>query len=147
MSRPEVALLSVHLLATVYMTGLIWFVQLVHYPLFAAVGDDNFVAYQRRHMARSTWAVGPAMLIEVLTAIWLFLDPVAHRTPPALGVGLVGVAWISTWCLQVPLHRKLLHGFDHAAAVKLVRTNWVRTFAWSARSFIAVWMLVEAGTP
>jgi hypothetical protein len=28
--------------STLFMTGLSWFVQVVHYPLFAAVGPDAF---------------------------------------------------------------------------------------------------------
>jgi hypothetical protein len=39
----------VHLAATAAMVGLIWFVQVVHYPLFASVGADEFVAYENAH--------------------------------------------------------------------------------------------------
>lgn len=31
-------LLLVHAAVTLYMTGVIWFVQVVHYPLFSCVG-------------------------------------------------------------------------------------------------------------
>ena len=34
--------LLVHLLATAFMTGLIWFVQLVHYPLMKEVAATGF---------------------------------------------------------------------------------------------------------
>ena len=33
-------LLQLHALATIFMAGVIWFVQVVHYPLFRAVGRD-----------------------------------------------------------------------------------------------------------
>ena len=49
MSDGEAVLLVVHLAATAAMCGLIWFVQVVHYPLFAGVGDDGFTAYEQRH--------------------------------------------------------------------------------------------------
>ena len=31
--------------ATWFMAGLHWFVQVVHYPLFADVGTERFIAY------------------------------------------------------------------------------------------------------
>ena len=38
-------LLLVSLATTIFMTGLIWFVQVVHYAMFANVGLDPFTAY------------------------------------------------------------------------------------------------------
>ena len=35
--------------ATLFMTGLIWFVQVVHYPLFAFVSGPGAAAYAARH--------------------------------------------------------------------------------------------------
>lgn len=43
------ALLITHAAATLWMTGLIWFVQVVHYPLFALVGSTGFAAYESAH--------------------------------------------------------------------------------------------------
>lgn len=132
--------------ATLFMTGLIWFVQIVHYPLFAAVGADAFRAYARSHQAWTTLVVGPPMLVEAATAVLL----VAMRPPeiPAAlawtGVALVGVIWLSTALLQVPAHAKLAGGFDSATAAALVSTNWIRTIAWTARAAVALMMLSHA---
>ena len=35
---------------TIYMTGLIWFVQVVHYPLHGEVGSTNFLRYQELYV-------------------------------------------------------------------------------------------------
>ena len=69
-------MLSVHLVATAAMAGLIWFVQVVHYPLFAGVGRDGFAAYEARHTRRTSWVVGPFMAVEGVAAIALFVWPV-----------------------------------------------------------------------
>ena len=61
-----------HITATLYMTGLIWFVQIVHYPLFSRVGNAEFPAYEQRHTVLTTWVVGPPMLVEGITALILF---------------------------------------------------------------------------
>lgn len=59
----------VHLAATLSMVGLIWFVQIVHYPLFAYVGAEKFIAYEAAHARLTTWVVAPPMLTEALTAL------------------------------------------------------------------------------
>lgn len=35
----------VHLFSTLFMTGVIWFAQAVHYPLLGRVGGEAFVEY------------------------------------------------------------------------------------------------------
>ncbi len=139
----ETTILLVHLLATVFITGLVWFVQVVHYPLFAAVGEEGFVAYERAHVERTGWVVAPAMLVEAAAAIWLALEADALAV---VGLALLGVVWGSTWGMQVPLHHRLSRGFDADAARRLVHTNWIRTLAWSGRSAIAAAMLLQGAS-
>ena len=57
-----------HAAATLYMTGLIWFVQIVHYPLLGAIGDSEFPAYERRYMSLTTWVV---VRLIITVAAWL----------------------------------------------------------------------------
>ena len=52
-------LLLTHLASTLFMTGVIWFVQCVHYPLFASVGEEGFRNYEERNSALTTWVVAP----------------------------------------------------------------------------------------
>jgi hypothetical protein len=123
-------------LATFAMTGLIWFVQVVHYPLFRRVGAPGYAAYQDEHMRLTTLVVGPLMLLEAATAAWLAYERPSF-VPPALawtGLGLLAAIWLSTAFLSVPRHEALRHGFDAPAHAALVATNWIRTVAWTARS-------------
>jgi len=66
--------------ATLYMAGLIWFVQLVHYPLLARVGAAGFAAYEGRAPALDTFAVGPPMVVEALAALFLAFRARARAT-------------------------------------------------------------------
>lgn len=137
------ALLLAHAAATWFMVGLIWFVQVVHYPLFDGVGDEGAVAYAAAHQRQTGWVVGPVMLLEAATAAALVLVPPAG-VPAALawaGAGLLALVWLSTALLQVPLHARLVAGPDRGAVRALVRGNWVRTLAWSARGGVALWLL------
>lgn len=124
-----------HLGATWFMTGLIWFVQVVHYPLFSRVRGD-YSGYQQSHMRRTTWVVAPMMLLEVSTAAALCVARPGWFEAWAAwaNLGLLGLIWASTALLQVPAHQELLTGFAVSPHAALVRTNWLRTIAWSLRS-------------
>lgn len=132
--------------ATLFMVGLIWFVQVVHYPLFAAVGRDGFVAYHAAHSRLTTLVVGVPMLVEATTAALLLVArPAAVPVAAAWsGLALVGVVWLSTAALQVPLHGVLAAGLEPAAARALVVGNWLRTAAWTARGALVLWLLARA---
>ena len=136
-------LMLLHAASTLYMVGLIWFVQLVHYPLAGQVGPEAFVAYQQAHMSRTSLAVGPPMLLEVLTTAALLWARPEGVPPWALWAGafLLAVVWASTGLLQVPQHGELLQGYDAETVARLVRGNWLRTAAWTLRGVLAVGIL------
>ena len=132
--------LSVHLVSTLFMAGLIVFVQVVHYPLMAKVGATSWVAYETEHTVRTGWVVIPPMFAELFSAFWIFTDASTERTQGValLGLVLLAVIWLSTAILQAPAHKELSRGYDDKVHRRLVRSNWIRTFAWLARVPIAV---------
>ena len=132
------ALLLIHAAATVAMAGIAWFVQVVHYPLFALVGDE-FAAYEARHAERTTLVVAPLMTIEALAAVLIVIRAPGVLT--AVGLALVALLWLATAVVQVPCHRRLAQGFDAGVHRRLVATNWLRTVAWTARAGLAFWLL------
>jgi hypothetical protein len=139
----DLAVFLAHLGATLALTGLIWTVQLVHYPLFAGVGAEGFTAYEAAHQTRITWLVGPLMLVELAAAVALVAGLRPEGVPGWMawtGLAPLAVIWISTALVQVPLHRALGGGFEAGAHARLVATNWVRTAAWTARAGLALAM-------
>jgi len=136
-------ILIVHAAATVTMVGLIWFVQIVHYPLMARVGREGFARYAASHTRRTTWVVAPPMVVEAALAVVLALRPPVGASAVAAWVacGLVALIWLSTAFLLVPLHRRLAIGFDGDVHRRLVSLNWIRTVAWSVRGLLVlVWL-------
>lgn len=125
--------------ACFFMTGLIWTIQVLHYPGFALVGKIGFADYHRFHSHRITYIVLPLMSLELATAVWLvFAGPSGPWWINLAGVILI---WVATGVLSVPMHERLARGFDASAARRLAFTNWVRTALWSARSILlAVWL-------
>ena len=131
-----------HLVATVFMVGLIWFVQVVHYPLFDRISGEASIQYAAEHQRRTAWVVGLPMLVEGITTLWLFFDPINGRLLPLLGGLVLMKIHLSTVFLQVPLHKKLSQGYEREVVRKLVATNWVRTIGWTIRAAIAVAIVV-----
>jgi hypothetical protein len=131
-------LLLVHAAATLVMTGVIWIVQVVLYPLFALVGRPGFPAYEAAHSRRITWVVAPAMITEAGCAALIVLAPPAGIPAWAAWAGFAGVValWLSTALLQVPQHRRLEPGFDDDAHRRLVAI-------WSGRGVLALWMVAQ----
>jgi hypothetical protein len=135
-------MLWMQLFATLYMTGLIWFVQLVHYPMLADVPRDAFVAFERTHQARTLWAVGPMMLLELATAVAMLVARPAGvpAWAPVAGLLLLAVVDGSTALYFGPLHGRLAEGFDESLHRDLVRWNWLRTVGWTARGALLLWV-------
>lgn len=127
-----------NLLATWYLVGLIWMVQIVHYPLLDRVGSQEFEGYEQDHNRLITPVVGVVMLLEIATSLALLLArPSGFPSWAAwLGVGLVLAIWMSTALIQVPCHSVLLTGFQESAYRRLVQSNWIRTICWTGRGIL-----------
>lgn len=138
--------LLLHAAATLYMAGLIWFVQVVHYPLLAQVGPAEAAAYEREHTRRTAWVVAPPMMLEFATGVLLiWVRPAGvSNLQVGIGLGLLAVVWLSTQFLQVPCHNQLSRAFDPATHRRLVATNWIRTACWSLRGLLVLWMANDA---
>lgn len=134
-------LLIIHFAVTWALVGLIWTVQVVHYPLFREVGRDGFVGYHQRHMSLMFWVVGPLMLVELGTAAGLFY--LGERSLLFV-ISLVALVlnWGSTALVQVPLHQKLTGGHDARMIEHLVRSNGWRTAGWTVRGLCLATLLL-----
>lgn len=135
--------LAAQAFATLYMVGVIWMCQLAHYPLLDDVGDA-LPRYQARNVRLTTWVVGLPMIVEALCAVALliWLPGGLPMWSAWLGFALVLVIWIATMTASVPMHERLGHGYSAWAHRRLVRTNWIRTAAWTVRGVLVLWMLV-----
>ena len=144
---PQDLVLIVQGVASAAMCGLIWFVQVVHYPLFGSLTGDHSRDFAGEHQRRPTPVVLPFMLAELATAAAVVIWPPVgvSRSVAVAGLALVGVIWLSTFLVQVPLHGRLAaEGHTADVVARLVRSNWIRTIAWTLRAILAAWMLRAA---
>ncbi len=133
-------------IASAAMCGVVWFVQLSHYPSFDLVGGDGR-EYSRENQRRTARVVVPFMLVEATTAALVAWSPPpgVPRLAAVAGLALVAATSMSTAVVQMPLHARLARdGHDAATIAALVRSNWLRTLLWSLRAALAVWMLRAA---
>lgn len=129
----------IHLVASIFMTGLIWMVQIVHYALFRNIDKNEFSEYQKRHSRLIGFIVGPVMTVELITAMLIAGGSLLSGTNHTLfliACGLLIMIWISTIVIQIPQHKKLSGAHDAVIVEKLVNYNWIRTLFWTARAFI-----------
>lgn len=128
------SLIAAHFFCAAYMTGIIWFVQLVHYPMLHLSDGPDASAGHAEYTRRMGFVVMPVMLAELaLQLLWTLRNP----SPIAwTAAGLLLLIWLSTFLLQVPCHTELQKHFDPKLQKRLVHTNWIRTAAWTARALI-----------
>ena len=137
-------LLVVHAAATWFMAGLIWVIQVVHYPLFRRVGEDAFLEYEREHTRRMGAVLAVPAIAEILTAAALvFVRPedVPLWLVLAAGAVLAGI-WIMTGLVQAPLHGRLSSRYSAELVDRLVSSNWWRTIGWTVRGVLVAVMVL-----
>ena len=88
----------INVASTWFMVGLIWLIQLVHYPLFSYVGSKEFRIFHENHKIFITPVVGIVMIVELVTSgIIIFQIPNGIPNWTAIvGIILLGVIWFST---------------------------------------------------
>jgi hypothetical protein len=139
-----VGVLVAQVVSTLWLAGMIWTIQVVHYPLFDLVGRDGFSAYEAAHSTRiSLLLLGP-WAVQGITTAWILLSrPVGVPWWMVLAAAALAASTVLvTVLVSVPQHEVLSGGFDAAAHATLVSTNWWRTLAWTGHAVLAVWMLV-----
>jgi hypothetical protein len=138
-------LFGAHFASTLLMTGIIWFVQVIHYPLMHFVDASRFSEYSRVNQFRTSVVVIGPMVVELLTAAALVVSLRFNQLSATFLTSLVllVVVWASTFFWQVPLHERLLNGYDPDIVRRLVDSNWLRTICWSGRAVLLALMLTS----
>tara|TARA_B100001109_G_scaffold60151_1_gene48849 strand:- start:478 stop:918 length:441 start_codon:yes stop_codon:yes gene_type:complete len=126
--------------------GLIWTIQLVHYPTMRFIPKERFVEYHNFHSMRISFLAIPLMVTELGTSLILFYQNYNNAIQTIFLINLVIVAliWLSTFLIQVPLHNALSKEKQSEKLSKLICTNWIRTILWTARSILMILFLAFA---
>ena len=110
---------------------LIWLVQLIIYPAYLSIDKEQFSVWHHRYMRTISYIVIPLISAQALCIGFQCLEnnSLLVRFQAILFI----VAWTTTFTLSVPCHKKLqTKGWNEGVTKRLIYTNWIRTFAWSA---------------
>ena len=66
-------IIVIHFISTSLMVGIIWIIQLLHYPAFHFIDKANYSAFQDFHMNRVSFIVVPTMITELVSGILVVL--------------------------------------------------------------------------
>ncbi len=140
----EITLLA-NAASTLFMVGLIWFVQRVHYPLLSHVDVDQQISVGAEHQRRTGQVVGLPMAVEGVSTLVLLVDQPDQVLwwLPWIGAILLAISLGSTVFLSVPLHQKMVSQPNTEIGRKLVATNWPRTISWTLRGVICIAMCAQ----
>ena len=136
-------ILFIQFTSCVFLTGLIWTIQLVHYPSFLWVDKERFRAFESFHTRRITFLVLPLMSLELVSALGLFYFA-PFRWLNSINFILLILIWLVTLLVSSPLHGQLLKAYSEDKIKRLISTNWIRTVLWTTRSSLWVYYLVNA---
>lgn len=129
---------DIHFLSTSLMVGIIWVIQLLHYPAFHFIKESDYVEFQHFHMERISFIVVPVMVLELFSAFMLVYYIQSNLLILCLIILLF--IWLITFIFFTKLHQSLLDGYDKTIVDKLVRINWSRTILWSIRLIILIYI-------
>ena len=122
-----------HLIFTSIMTGVIWVIQIVHYPSFHFIEKELYTAFQKFHMNKISIIVIPIMLAELITGMMLFLDKSPKSPFLIISFVILVLIWLITGVFFSKAHNELIAGYQELVVNQLVAMNWIRTLLWTLR--------------
>ena len=133
-----------NLCASVFMTGIVGFIQFVQYPLLNNISSFDFSCYYKKYISRIAWIVYPVMIIEISFASWLSFLPVqpALQVPILITYILLAASTLVTFLIQIPLNQKLQLAFNPVLLSKISFYNRIRLISWTLRTLILCWIIL-----
>ena len=133
-------IILINLILSLIAVGLIWTIQLVHYPSMQFISKDKFIDFHNFHSLRISLIAMPLMGLELITSFLLLYNNLENSIQILFLVNFIIVLliWLSTFMIQVPFHKILSKGKDSNIISKLTLSNWLRTFLWTIKSILMV---------
>ena len=139
---PAAPIVLAHLVAVLYTTGFVWTLQLMDYPMVAALPDEASTAYMNLHNQMFWRVLAPGLLVgAVTTLLLLVLRPgTVPLWAPVLALILLVLVLVLSGAVATPDRMELARHFSETTHAHLISVSWVRTSAFTAWSALATWM-------
>lgn len=128
-----------------WVLGQIWLVQIVIYPLFAKVGEAEYVAYHRFYSRRIPLPIIiPGFASFLLPAALAYFGPAVPGWMSAANIATGIAGLLVTVLLEIPRHNRLEKGGKNGTTIaELIRYNWPRTASITAQAVVTLLMLIH----
>jgi len=117
---------SIHIAATAVSFAIIWIAQIMLYPQFRNVPRNAFEKFHQDHMRRIAFLVGPALLVEGVSATVLLASDIGRSPSSIIAYSLLVMTTLMTFRFFAPLHTRLQEQYDLATIERLISFNRAR---------------------
>tara|TARA_B100000530_G_scaffold336575_1_gene291735 strand:+ start:4078 stop:4503 length:426 start_codon:yes stop_codon:yes gene_type:complete len=135
------SILLFQIVINVYLLGVIIMTQFITYPTFLIIDKNSFNKYHRKYVNIISIIVAPAMVLEIISLIVLVYLSKDFLLVKSLILLLC--IWLTTFIIMVPSHNILSRKNDSKEIKKLININWVRTFLWSVKLIVMLFIYYE----
>ena len=135
------SILLFQIVINVYLLGVIIMTQFITYPTFLIIDKNSFNKYHRKYVNIISIIVAPAMVLEItslIVLVYLSKDFLLVKS-----LILLLCIWLTTFIIMVPSHNILSIKNDSKEIKKLININWVRTFLWSVKLIVMLFIYYE----
>tara|TARA_Y100000816_G_scaffold288488_1_gene273149 strand:+ start:1332 stop:1757 length:426 start_codon:yes stop_codon:yes gene_type:complete len=135
------SILLFQIVINVYLLGVIIMTQFITYPTFLIIDKNSFNKYHRKYVNIISIIVAPAMVLEItslIVLVYLSKDFLLVKS-----LILLLCIWLTTFIIMVPSHNILSRKNDSKEIKKLININWVRTFLWSVKLIVMLFIYYE----
>ena len=135
------SILLFQIVINVYLLGVIIMTQFITYPTFLIIDKNSFNKYHRKYVNIISIIVAPAMVLEIISLIVLVYLSKDFLLVKSLILLLC--IWLTTFIIMVPSHNILSRKNDSKEIKKLININWVRSFLWSVKLIVMLFIYYE----
>ena len=129
-------LTTLNVLLNSILVGIILITQFVNYPLFKKI-DQNFEIIHKEYTTKMGYVVAPIMVLEAVTVFSMYIYyPKSNEL--VFITCLTIIIWLSTFLIQVPIHKTISFKKDSKKINKLISTNYIRTISWCSKLYLSM---------
>ena len=121
------------------LVGIIIITQFITYPLFKFI-DSGFKKYHTAYTQRMGYVVAPLMIAELLLVIKITIQHFNNEIIILISI-LTLIIWLSTFCIQVPVHNSISKKITQNQITFLIKSNYIRTFCWLLKLILSIQIL------
>jgi len=129
-------LITLNVLLNSILVGIILITQFVNYPLFKKI-DQNFEIIHKEYTKKMGYLVAPIMVLEAITVSSMYIY-YPKSNVLILIICLTIIIWLSTFLIQVPIHKKVSFKKDSKKIKRLISTNYIRTISWCSKLYLSM---------